>query len=135
MNKKGITLVALSITILVMIILGTAAVGSVIGIINLGRKDGFEATSRIVREQIEVIYRETMNKKESDEDFDAAFRRLYVPTTFSTPLPLPASAIPQETLNVIVDRYNMTALELEALPFYRVNTIETKKILDRKSVV
>ena len=129
MNKKGITLVALSITILVMIILGTAAVGSVIGIINLGRKDGFEATSRIVREQIEVVYRETMNKKESDEDFDTAFRRLYVPAPFSTSLPLPASAIPQETLNVIVDRYSMTALQLEALPFYRVNTLQSKKIL------
>ena len=130
MKKKGITLVALSITVLIMTILGSAAVGTVLGIVKLGRKDGYEATSRIVREQVEIIYKETISKKEIDEGFEQAFKRFYVPTTLELAAPLPNDTIPSETLNLIANKYSLTTQELRTLPFYKVDTLESKKLLN-----
>lgn len=130
MNKKGITLVALTITILVMTILGSAAVGSVVGIVSLGRKDAFEATTRLVREQVEIVYQETMTKKYSNEDFDEAFRRMHVPDPFTAPTPIPANAIPNETLSIIASKYGMTVQQLNTTDFFRVNNLETKEFLN-----
>ena len=130
MNKKGITMIALVITILIMIILGSAAVGTVIGITKLARKDGYETTSRLLREQVDTIYKEIIAKKENTQTFNEVFNDLYVPNPFSLPAVIPTGLIPDESYNVVATRYGMQASEVKALLFYSVNTNETKKILN-----
>lgn len=130
MNKKGITMIALVITILVMIILGSAAAGTVVGLVKISRKDGYVTTSKLVRTQVDTIYTEVSYKKEGNETFNETFQRIYVPTPFSPPTTIPAGTVSIDAFYIVGRQYGMTTAEVQALTFYKVDTPETKKVLN-----
>lgn len=137
MNKKGITMIALVITILVMIILGVAAVGTVIKLIKVGKKEGYESISRRIREEVDIIYSEIISRKSDNETFQAAFNKFYgtdqgglgvFPSSNFASIQL--GAIPDITYQTVAARYGMDSAEIQALSFYTVDNIDKKKILN-----
>ena len=127
--KKGITLIALTITILIMIILSSAAIGSVIGLVSVARVDGYEMNSKMVREQVDVLYDEVLRKKDKEDDFATAFAKIYVDSSAIEPSQSLPNTIPNSSINIISERFNMTATEIKNLDYYRFDDEKSKEIL------
>lgn len=131
MNKRGITLIALVVTILVMIILGAAVVGTVAGIVNLARKDGYETTSKLLRDRVSVLYEEINSEKEENITFENAFNAKYIPP-LSSPSSLPVlpavDGVSGESIDIVKNKYDISTDEFNSLLFYKIDTDEAKEI-------
>lgn len=130
MKKKGITMIALVITILVMIILGAITISSVKGIINNARENGYETISRILREEIDNVYKEIVANKEHGQSFPDALIIKYA--AFDSIVKIPENTVSDEAFEIVRARLDnkFTLDELKNLDYYEINTLSTKRILN-----
>lgn len=138
MNKKGITLTALSIIIIVILIVGTITTAGASRLIVMNKQQAYESANRLLRRKISVMQSEINSelelKKDTDETFESILEARYPALQGKKKSTLAATNMPQSdvyltAVRVMRDRKGYTKDEdIIGKPYYVIDDAETRKI-------